>query len=115
MHEWVHDIVVFSYSCCPNKKIEDTMKCVIWICDRRNISVMMIMTSIFCLQDGSEKSFLEAARLGAVKQITGLLKQGVRISFKDDLGYSALHWASLYGHIDVYILTCICTVKFLIT
>lgn len=26
---------------------------------------------------------------------------GVYVSCKDDSGYSALHWASLYGHIDV--------------
>ncbi|KAG0578452.1 hypothetical protein KC19_4G023900 [Ceratodon purpureus] len=51
--------------------------------------------------DESEKSFLEAARLGGVEQISELLKQGVRVSCKDDSGYSALHWASLYGHINV--------------
>lgn len=56
-------------------------------------------------QDDSEKTFLEAARLGGVEQIAELLKQGVRISCKDDSGYSALHWASLYGHIDVCTLT----------
>ena len=44
---------------------------------------------------------MEAARLGDAEQIAELLKQGVRISCKDNSGYSALHWASLYGHIDV--------------
>jgi ankyrin repeat protein len=51
---------------------------------------------------------MEAARLGDAEQIAELLKQGVRISCKDNSGYSALHWASLYGHIDVCTLTYIC-------
>ncbi|XP_024372464.1 uncharacterized protein [Physcomitrium patens] len=51
--------------------------------------------------DEEEKLLLYAARLGDVEQISKLLKLGVYVSCKDDSGYSALHWASLYGHIDV--------------
>lgn len=50
--------------------------------------------------DEEEKLLLYAARLGDVEQISKLLKLGVYVSCKDDSGYSALHWASLYGHID---------------
>lgn len=74
--------------------------CFLFVIIQRNGSLMMIMTLVSADQDESEKSLLEAARLGNVDQIAELIKQGVHISCKDASGYSALHWASLYGHID---------------
>lgn len=52
-------------------------------------------------QQDKEKLLHEAAKLGNVGRVVELLKEGVHISYKDNLGYSALHWASLYGHLHV--------------
>ena len=52
-------------------------------------------------QEDKEKLLHEAAKLGDVERVVELLKEGVHISYKDNLGYSALHWASLYGHLHV--------------
>lgn len=52
-------------------------------------------------QEDKEKLLHEVAKLGDVERVVELLKEGVHISYKDNLGYSALHWASLYGHLHV--------------
>jgi hypothetical protein len=43
----------------------------------------------------------EASREGNAARVAQLLSEGARITGKDDMGYTALHWASLYGHVQV--------------
>jgi ankyrin repeat protein len=42
----------------------------------------------------------EASREGNAARVAQLLSEGARITGKDDMGYTALHWASLYGHVQ---------------
>lgn len=48
-----------------------------------------------------DKTLHEAARLGQADRVRELISQGSKATAKDNSGYSALHWASLYGHVEV--------------
>ncbi|CAM6085134.1 unnamed protein product [Calypogeia fissa] len=48
-----------------------------------------------------DKMLHETARLGQADRVRELISQGSKVSAKDNSGYSALHWASLYGHVEV--------------
>lgn len=112
MHDLVLGIAVFSYFFVRDSSFLESLKYVWkWLFEEM-VAWWWLWHYFYVDQDESEKSLLEAARLGNVEQVAELIKQGVRISCKDDSGYSALHWASLYGHINVHTVIYRSSVKF---
>lgn len=59
------------------------------------------MHSIAFEQEEKTRQLHEASREGNAARVAQLLSEGARITGKDDMGYTALHWASLYGHVQV--------------
>ena len=48
-----------------------------------------------------EISLIEFSKTGDVEQVRKVLNEGVFVDIKNDLGQTALHWASFKGHFDV--------------
>jgi hypothetical protein len=61
-------------------------------------------------QEEKTRQLHEASREGNAARVAQLLSEGARITGKDDMGYTALHWASLYGHVQGQVMGSVSTV-----
>ena len=60
-------------------------------------------SSFKCQDEEKGSQFLGAAKAGDASQVTEMLQQldSVKVTWRDEIGYTALHWAALYGHLEV--------------
>lgn len=47
------------------------------------------------------QALLQSSQTGDFGKVKELLQDGVKVTAQDAMGYTALHWASLYGHAKV--------------
>ncbi|KAL3692097.1 hypothetical protein R1sor_005748 [Riccia sorocarpa] len=53
------------------------------------------------IKEEKHKLLHDAARMGQAGRVRELVESGIKITAKDSSGFTALHWASLYGHTEV--------------